>query len=51
MTLYGVWVSGAYIIRYDANGGSGAPANQTKTYGVDITLSNIVPVRNGYCIC
>ena len=37
-----------YTISYDANGGSGAPAAQTKTEGEDLTLSSTVPTRTGY---
>ena len=37
-----------YTILYDANGGSGAPASQTKTYGVDLSLRSIIPTRTGY---
>lgn len=37
-----------YTISYNANGGSGAPANQTKTQGTDIKLSTIIPTRDGY---
>lgn len=37
-----------YIINYDANGGSGAPAAQTKTSGVALTLSSEIPTRSGY---
>ena len=37
-----------YVIRYDANGGSGAPANQTKYCGTSITLSNTSPSRTNY---
>lgn len=37
-----------YTITYDDNGGSGAPASQTKTQGVDLTLTSDVPTRNGY---
>ncbi|MBQ6165630.1 MAG: leucine-rich repeat protein [Clostridia bacterium] len=33
------------IIRYDANGGSGAPANQSKVVGDTITLSTTRPTR------
>ncbi len=35
-----------YTINYYANGGSGAPASQTKTEGVSITLSSIVPTHS-----
>ena len=37
-----------YSVSYSANGGSGAPATQTKTYGVDLTLSTVQPTRSGY---
>lgn len=35
----------AYTITYDANGGSGAPAAQTKTEGVILTLSSTKPTK------
>lgn len=38
----------SYTIAYNANGGSDAPANQTKYYGVDLTLSDVIPTRSGY---
>ena len=47
-TLYAVWSINTYTISYDANGGSGAPNSQTKTYGVDLTLSKTKPTRDGY---
>ena len=37
-----------YIIKYDANCGTGAPRNQTKTHGEIIILSTIIPTRPGY---
>lgn len=37
-----------YTVSYNANGGSGAPSSQTKTYGTDLTLSNTKPTRTGY---
>lgn len=50
VTLYAVWRYDpeTYTIRYDANDGTGAPASQTKTYGVPLTLSAIKPMRAGY---
>ena len=50
VTLYAVWQYNpeTYTIRYDANGGTGAPASQTKTYGVPLTLSTVKPTRAGY---
>lgn len=47
-TLYAVWKIITYTISYDANGGSGKPANQTKTYGKTLTLSSTIPTRSGY---
>ena len=37
-----------YAVSYDANGGSNAPSAQTKTQGVDLTLSYQEPTRSGY---
>ena len=37
-----------YTVSYNANGGTGAPASQTKTYGVNLTLSSTTPTRAGY---
>lgn len=34
-----------YTVSYNANGGSGAPSNQTKTYGTTLTLSSTRPTR------
>ena len=48
LTLYAVWTPIKYTVTYNANGGSGAPGNQTKTYGVSLTLSSTKPTRTGY---
>lgn len=37
-----------YTIVYNANGGSGAPSNQTKTYNSNLTLSSTKPARANY---
>ena len=37
-----------YSVTYNANGGSGAPAAQTKTYNVTLALSSTAPTRTGY---
>ena len=37
-----------YTVSYNANGGSGAPGNQTKTYNVALALSTTKPTRTGY---
>ena len=50
----GAWTS--YVISYNANGGTGAPANQTKWYSdpnvvadqYPLTLSSTTPTRTGY---
>lgn len=47
-TLYAIWSIIQYTISYNANGGSGAPGNQTKNYGTNITLSSTKPTRTGY---
>ena len=48
ITLYAVWKAITYTVSYNANGGSGAPSSQTKTYGVALTLSSTVPTRTNY---
>jgi uncharacterized repeat protein (TIGR02543 family) len=48
LTLYAVWKANTYTVSYNANGGSGAPASQTKTYGVTLKLSSTVPTRTNY---
>lgn len=47
-TLYAVWKAITYTIKFNANGGSGAPSNQTKTYGKTLTLSSTIPTRTNY---
>lgn len=38
----------SHTVSYNANGGSGAPGNQTKWYGDILTLSSTRPSRSGY---
>ena len=45
LVLYANWKINTYTISYDANGGSNAPSSQTKTYGVNLTLSDVIPVN------
>lgn len=45
VTLYAVWQANTYTIKYNANGGNGAPSSQTKIYGVTLTLSSTKPTR------
>lgn len=37
-----------YAVTYYANGGTGAPSAQTKTYGTALTLRTGIPARSGY---
>ncbi len=48
VTLYAIWSVHTYTVSYNANGGSGAPGNQTKTYGTNLTLSTTRPTRANY---
>jgi uncharacterized repeat protein (TIGR02543 family) len=48
VTLYAIWKANTYTVSYNANGGTGAPGNQTKTYGVALTLSSTIPTKNRY---
>lgn len=48
ITLYAIWTASGYTVKYDANGGTGAPSNQTKTHGVNLTLSSTKPTRTNY---
>lgn len=47
-TLYAVWKANTYAVKFDANGGTGAPAQQTKTYGATLKLSSTKPTRANY---
>ena len=40
VTLYAVWQINTWTVSYNNNGGTGTIANQTKTYGKALTLSN-----------
>lgn len=40
--------NGVWTVSYNANGGSGAPGSQEKTYGTNLTLSSTKPTRTGY---
>ena len=47
-TMTAQWTANTYTVSYNANGGSGAPSSQTKTYGVALTLSSTKPTRTNY---
>ena len=46
--LYAVWKANTYTISYNANGGTGAPSSQTKTYDVTLKISSTKPTRTNY---
>lgn len=48
LTLYAVWQANIYTVSYNANGGTGAPSAQTKTYGTNLKLSTVKPTRTDY---
>ncbi|MCL2262336.1 MAG: InlB B-repeat-containing protein [Defluviitaleaceae bacterium] len=43
-----VTINNAFTVRYNANGGTNAPATQTKNHGTALTLSNLQPIRHGF---
>ena len=48
VTLYAVWEAKTYAVRYDANGGTGAPATQNKVHDKTLTLSSVIPHYEGH---
>ncbi len=51
VTLYAVWQekeNEVYYVIYNSNGGSQAPSMQTKNQDETVTISDMVPVRDGY---
>lgn len=47
-TLYAQWQEKTYTVKYDANGGSNPPAQQTKKYFTDLKLSTAKPSKDKY---
>lgn len=47
-TLYAQWTPNTYTVTYNANGGSGAPGNQTKIHDQTLKLSTTTPSRMNY---
>lgn len=45
-TLYAIWELKKYTVSYNANGGSGAPANQIKEHGKSLILSSSKPTTS-----
>lgn len=48
LTLYAKWTPITYTVSYNANGGTNAPSSQTKTHGIDLTLTSDTPTRSGF---
>ena len=48
LSLYAKWSINTYTVTFNANGGSGAPPAQTKTWGNALTLSATKPTRTNY---
>ena len=46
--IYAHWTPLTYTISYNANGGTGAPSNQTVKHGESLTLSSGIPVKGKY---
>lgn len=44
-TLYAVWKPRPLVIKYDANGGTGAPADQSKEYGKSVNITTAKPKK------
>ena len=47
-TLYAQWQINTATLAYNAQGGSGAPGNQTGDAASDVTVSTTEPTRDGY---
>ena len=45
VTFGAIWTLKTYSVTYNANGGTGAPATQTKTHDTALTLSSTAPTR------
>jgi len=48
LTLYAQWKANTYAVKYDANGGIGAPPSQEKIHNISLTLSGAEPIKSGY---
>ena len=48
VTLYAVWKSNTYTIKYDSNGGTGSMANVTYSYGESKKLTKNTFTKDGY---
>lgn len=48
VVLYAVWKPNTYYVTYDANGGTGAPAQQSFVFGSQSPISTSTPSKTGY---
>ncbi|MEG0963402.1 MAG: InlB B-repeat-containing protein, partial [Lachnospiraceae bacterium] len=48
VTFSALWEPWQHTVAYDANGGTGAPSPQIKTYGAALKLSSQIPTRTGF---
>lgn len=48
LKLYAKWIPITYEIRFNANGGVGAPSTVTKTYDTNLKLPDTIPTREGF---
>lgn len=48
ITATALWNANVYTIQYNANGGSGAPSNSSKTYDTQLLIPSTEPTRDGY---
>jgi len=48
LTLYAIWEINTYAVTYDANGGTGTTASQTKTHGEDLALQECSFTYSGH---
>lgn len=48
VVLYAQWALKTYQVSFNANGGTGAPAAQTKTHGTPLTLTSATPTWSGH---
>ena len=47
-TYVAIWTVNSYTIKYDANGGTGAPTDQSFVYNSGAKISTTKPTRTGY---
>ena len=48
--LWAKWSPHEYIVTYDANGGTGAPASQVKYHDSSLRLSSVIPTHSIYYV-